>query len=125
MPASDYLTTAERDAFRALVADAFPDMVEILAPSGAVDSRGNRTAGEQVIAVMPGELRAEGMRPQEREVASRLGWAAAYAVDLPYDAPVEARHRLRIAGRVFEVGAVLRDGAWGLAATAICAERGP
>jgi head-tail adaptor len=121
-----YLTADERDTLRALVADAFPDTVEVLAPAGARDSRGNRLAGEQVIATLPGQLRGQGLSPQEREAASRLGWAVAYAIDLPYDAPVQPSHRLRVnSSRVFDVGAVVRDGEWGLAATAVCAERGP
>lgn len=118
------LSVAERDALRAEAQLALPDTVEVLAPSGALDSRGNRQTGTTVVATIPGALRGSNLRPDEREMAGRLGWAAAYAVDLPYDAAVQPQHRLRVNGRVFEVGAVVRDGAWGLLATAICAERG-
>lgn len=119
------LSVAERDALRAEARAILPDTVEILAPSGALDSRGNRQAGEQVIAVTAGQLRGQDLRSMEREAASRLGWTAAYAVDLPYDTIAQPHHRLRIAGRTFEIGAVVRDGEWGLLATAICAEHGP
>jgi hypothetical protein len=118
------LSDAERDALRREASALLPETAEILAPSGALDSRGNRQAGEQVIGTTAAWLRGAGLSPQEREAASRLGWAVAYAVDLPFEAAVHPSHRLRIGQRTFEVGAVVREGDWGLLATAICAERG-
>lgn len=117
------LSDAERDALRAEVRAVLPDTCEVLAPAGSLDSRGNRLAGETVIASEPCWLRPLGSGA-EREAASRLGWTAAYALDLVHDTVVTPQHRVRVAGRVFEVGAVTRPAQWALAASAIVAERG-
>jgi hypothetical protein len=112
MPATDYL-----------VVDALPDSVDILAPSGARDSRGNRLPGETVVAQVPGEVRSGGLLPREQEIAAQIAGQTVYAVDLPYDAPVEAKHRLRVNGdRTFEVAGVVREGNWRLLTTAVCTE---
>jgi hypothetical protein len=100
-----------------------PETAEVLAPTGALDSRGNRVAGETVVATVPCLLRRAG-QGVEQEVANRIAPVTAYAVELPFDAPVSPGHRLRIAGRTFEVAATITSAAYATGMTAVCAEVG-
>lgn len=127
MPSGDYITSAEIAEFRATLEDAFPDSVQVTRATGTTrDSRGNLTAAPVAIETTPGELRAlNALRPEERAVADRLQWAVPYAIDLPYGSQAQPSDRLVVnGGRAFEVGGVVRDGAWGLSATAIVRETG-
>ncbi|MGI8475527.1 MAG: hypothetical protein ACR2OO_04040 [Thermomicrobiales bacterium] len=93
--------------------------------AGTADSRGNRTPTVSVVESGACLLSSGGAQPQEQAVADRLGWTSHYKVRLPVATAATPKDRLIVNGaRMFEIGAVLIDGAWGLMATAICAERG-
>jgi hypothetical protein len=126
MPTSDVLSPADVAEFRALLADlAFPDLYELRRPvATGTDDYGNTETGETLIESGLGRLRTGGLQPTEREMAGRLGWTGPYVVDLPYATLAVATDTLRIATRDFEIQGVLREGAWGIQATAVCQERG-
>jgi hypothetical protein len=71
-----------------------------------------------------GRLNESGLRPTEQEMARRLGWSAAYTVDLPIDTSLTPTDTLIVNGRTFQVGGVLKGGKQGLFATAVVQETG-
>lgn len=87
------------------------------------DTRNNRVFDDVTVESGTCRLRREGLRPQEAILVDKLGWAAAYAIDLPSDTLATPDDRFIIAGRTFHIGAVLREGELGIDATAIVEER--
>lgn len=125
MPASDYLSPAEVAEFRALVEGTYPDTYEVLRDTDTPDDTGGWTTAETVSSTGACRLRPLGESAQETIVAERLEWQVAYSIDLPYGADVTPRDRLRVNGtRTFEIGGIVRGGAWGFWATAVCRETG-
>ena len=89
----------------------------------ATDTRNNRTFEDQTVEEGTCRLRADGIRPQERIIADRLGWTVSAAIDLPYDTLATPDDRILIQGRTFHIGGVIREGNLGIDATAVCEER--
>jgi hypothetical protein len=127
MPASDVLSPAEIVEFRFLFTDlAYPDPYEVLRTvSGGTDDFGNTLpATDAVVEIGACALIGSGLQPNERVIADRLGWTVSYAVTMPYDTLIEPADRIRVNGRIFEVGGVSKEGQWGIEATAIVQEVG-
>jgi len=104
---------------------SFADSYEVVRRVEIPDGRGGRTATEEVVEVGMGALATTGLQPDERETAGRLGWSSAYTLELPYDTTAEPKDRIRLNGaRMFEIGGILRGGAWGIAARAVAREVG-
>lgn len=128
MPASDVLSPAEVAEFRALTVDlAMPDSCEIRREtSGGVDEFGNdlpptvTTVETSACVVL-----ADGLSPREEVIASRLGWTVPMKIDLPFATVATPPDTIRVNGtRVFEIGGVVKEGVWGIVATAVVEERG-
>lgn len=125
MPTEDVLSTAEVAELRDLVVDlSFPDGYALERDATAPDGKGGRTATAQTVEAGACRLRWGGLRQGERLVFDKLGWATGYAVDLPPATNAQPSDCLVVNGRRFEIGEVLRGGAWALTATALCQERG-
>lgn len=128
MPASEVLSAADIAEFRALVEDlAYPDVCEIRRQVDAgTDEFGNPLPPTTATFESgPCSLRSGGLQPNERLAATRLEYATPYAIDLPFPTIVTVEDTIRVNGtRTFEVGGVIREGEWGIDATAVCVERG-
>jgi hypothetical protein len=121
--AADY--TAKIARYRTKVeVKAMPDTFELRRDADVSDSAGGYTTTETTVAAGDCRLRAQNLQPSERDIATRLGWSMAYAVDLPYDVPVTPEDRLIVNGRTMEVGGVVDAGVWSMTRVAIAREVG-
>ena len=102
----------------------FPDSYAVLRETRVSDNRGGTTVTVTSVEAGSCALRTVGNQPEERALADRLGWSVPYSVDLPFSTILTPRDDLDINGRTFEVGGVLKGGAWAMTATAIVQEVG-
>ncbi len=104
---------------------ALPDTCDVKRKGTAtVDSRGNKTYPETTIATARCRLRAQLSRPEEKAVADQVEAIAPYAIDLPYTVALTAPDVLLVNGtRRFQIVGVIKEGGFGVFATAIVEER--
>lgn len=103
---------------------ALPDAYALVAAGATPDGEGGRTGAATTIEAGQCLVKPGTTNPDEREIAARQGYQAPYTILLPLATLASAEYRLVAGGREFEIGGVLRGGAWGVLARAVCAERG-
>lgn len=119
------LTDTEITEFRGLVEElAMPSTCTIGSSTMTANDSGGYSSDSGDVAVCACRLRSSGLQPSERAVADRLGWAVAYAIDLPYDVTVDPKQSIAIGGRTFSIGGVVDEDAWAMKKVAIVQERG-
>jgi hypothetical protein len=106
---------------------AMPDTFEVRGPGTPVsDNAGGSTSTPVIVASGPCYVRAL-QGGDEQAVADRLGYTAAYAVDLPIELVVSTTDDLVINGRTVEIGGIVNRAGiarWSTVQTAICREEG-
>lgn len=102
---------------------AMPDSCAVTRDVMTSDGFGGFTRAPATVATVPCRLRPAG-QGAEQVIADRAGFQQPYAVELPTSVDARPGDRLVIAGRAFEIGGVVRAGAWSLITTAVAQELG-
>lgn len=101
------------------------DSYEVLRDTRTDTDEGGWTNTEAVVGTGACRLRPLGESAQETIIAERLQWQVAYSIDLPHDASLTPRDRLRVnATRTFEIGGIAQGGRDRWKQTVVCREIG-
>lgn len=120
---------AEIAELRALEESAMPDTFQLVSDTYTKTGGGRTKTGETIQASGACRLRLLGVPGQgstrEQAVVDRMGWQAAYALDLPIDVTVDPAWRIVVNGtRTFQIRGVFEVGAWALIQTLAVEEGG-
>jgi len=116
-------TAAEVAQARTDATLAMPDSCAIQRVTRTKDGAGGSTTATAIMATVPCRLRPAG-GGDERTIADALQWVVAYTVSLPWGTDLRPADTLLIAGRTFQIGGVLRGGAYSKDYRAVCKEVG-
>jgi len=116
-------TAAEVAQARTDATMAMPDSCAIQRGARTRDGAGGSTTATATVATVPCRLRPAG-GGDERTIADALQWVVAYTVSLPWGTGLIPTDTLLIAGRTFQIGGVLKGGAYSKDYRAVCKEIG-
>ncbi len=106
------LTAAELTAMRATQAEALPDSGTITRATLSSDGAGGQSESWGTGSTVSCRLGRLGQSGEERAIAERLTGVTPFVVTVPTGTDIRPEDRITIAGRTFEVAAVLATGAW-------------
>jgi len=116
----DILEAIEQDVRPLLLDEVWSDPYLIERTVTVTDDAGDPTSTTSTVE--SGVCSLKPATGSERVQASQLQWVAAYTVRLPYDTLLTPDDDLVVAGRRYEVGAVMRGGEFAVSTTALCQE---
>lgn len=106
------LTSDEMEAMRAVQSAAMPDSCTVKRLTLTSDGAGGQSESWDTSATVSCRLGRLGQSGEERAIAERLAAMTPFVVTVPTGTDIQPEDRITIAGRTFEVVAVLATGVW-------------
>lgn len=116
------ISASELACLRDGITNTWPETVTISRATRTSDNAGGYTTTWATVATVAGMLVADNTQPQEPVVGDRQNAVQRWMVRLPALTDVNARDRIVIGARTFEVDGVLGGGSYELTRTARCTE---